>query len=174
MSLARAAANKVIMDAAKKSQDPTNSLKEVAQELGLSREILSAARIVLDFGTAEELEAIAKGKGSISTIGLEVRKRITPEQRELFIKRSHMSSESDADLWARFKPTIDVLATMPNVKDMIRVVTSNGGRSGYIRSNLEIASNWLKEFMDEWNNSQRGKSAKDTTDAGVGGPTTGS
>lgn len=173
MSSAKAASNKVVMDAAKKSQDPNTSLKDVATELGLSREILSSARIVLDFGTPEELESIAKGLSGITTTGINIRKRITPEQRAAFIKRGHISSPSDAELWARFKPTIDTLAAMPNVSDMVRIVTSNGGRANYIQSNLEIASNWLKEFMNEWNEYQRVKSPKSTSDTGDGNSTVG-
>lgn len=171
----------LIFAAAKKSLEERLHVTDVANEIGVNNGIISDARLLTLFATEAQIQTVLNREEGLTILARVIRHGLTPEQRKYLRLRSgeltaktRERRKSDAQLWQQFYSSIKELSALPDVLDMIRVVKASNKRKEGLAANLETASNWLKEFMDEWNNSQRGKSAKDPTDTGTGGATTGS
>lgn len=164
-----------ILEASKRSVENKLPIMEVAKELGVSRSAITHGRIILEFGTPDEIEAVRSGKMGVKPVTEIIRKRLSEDEKNRLRQRNgpwtakrRENNASDAEVWAMFSPTIRQLASLPDVKDMLRVVRSNRVREDTLKDYLETASDWLKEFMDEWNKYQRGKPTENSSDPGDG------
>lgn len=155
-------------------QTPKKPLTQIAEEAGLTRSIVNQARVVVLYGTKEEIELLSTGTSGLKSIYKKVKAHLTEEQKAelggrrfagLRSEKFMTLSDQDAALWGAFGPTLKSLTTLPSPKDMLGVVLRNRGREGSVKAFLTIATEWLMEFEHEWASHQRGKPKKDTSDA---------
>lgn len=152
---------------------------DLAKEIGVSRSLITQSRIINEYGTEEEKLQALSGEIGLRTLGDQIKKRMTPEDREKLKKRSGTITSkfreviiTDVDLWAKFNPVLHNLTSMPRVEDMIAVITRNNQRVKAVEPLIDSAANWMEEFYHAWTTRRRkpGGSATDSggSDADVG------
>lgn len=150
----------------------TRSLIDLGKAYGVAPASLSAARLIFEHGTPEEISKCRSGEWGVRDIAREIRKRLPPEIRaELqgrngkFTQLRRELLQTDSLVWAKLGPAITVLAEMPSPKDAVVIAKSSGKRKELTLRHLNTALEWLMEFEYEWSKLQLGKPSKDNTDA---------
>ena len=163
-----------VMSAVQKTIGTTKvPLTQVAEEAGLSRGSVNKARVIILYGTEDEIAQFKSGAYGLSDIYRRVKKHMTEEQIKEVLDRRFAGirsekfmtvSEQDTALWGDLRPALKSLTSLPSPKEMVGVVLRNRGREGTVNELLETATAWLMEFEHEWVSHQR-QSKKDTSDA---------
>lgn len=150
----------------------------LARQMNLDRSAVSFARLILQFGTAEEMVAVQSGKLGIRVVADKVRSRMTPEQRiswqtqtPVFTDERRQDHKDDGALWQKLRPAIMGLIELPAPKDMVAVVKRNNIRETNVNQNLATAFKWMEEFVNEWNRSNGGSITSESDDNPGGGST---
>ena len=139
-----------------------------AAQFGVSRSSVTQGRTVLEFGTPQDIADVRNGKIGVRTLADRIRKNLPPETKEELRKRvgktltaNHLVAlATDKLLWAKLGPALRTLSELPHPKELISVVKGNNGRKKIINMYLRNATNWIEEFTNEWERSQ--KSPSDT------------
>lgn len=165
---------KKAFEVAQRSLDDHIPVELLAEETGINKGSISLTRLLIMHGSADEIKRVKSGEIGLTTVGLALRARLPPETRKILRNRStpwtakrKAATRSDGELWTALYTATKQLAGLPNVKDMIRIVNGNSRRKTSM-GHAETASNWLKEFMDEWNKHQQLKSEENITNPGNG------
>lgn len=168
---------KKVLDAARLSFKVNEPASDIAKKFGVSRSSISVARLIVEFGTEEQLEIVSSGQVGFRTMGDIIRKSLPPEVRAkvqgkagVWTEARRQNQHSDSEIWQKLIGAINALKGLPKPEDVVRVVTKNGVRKITLENNLDAALNWIKDFEHEWNIFQRGKPQKDTSDTGDGSP----
>src|ERR1700688_2571886 len=83
------------IDAARKLLDnPKLAASELAQEIGVDRDTIGAARLILTYGTAQQLSDITTGLRGIMPIAAEIKAKMTPAERAEIKKRAGTFTEN--------------------------------------------------------------------------------
>lgn len=157
------------------------SITEAALQNNVSRDVVSEAKLILSYGSVEEIKAVETGASSITPIAAKIRRALPAETREAYRKR-HVNGiytedrranlHAKAILWAKLGPALRGLTELPLPSDMVKVVKGNGIREGSVNQYLNTATKWLEEFNHEWNKTSINED--DTVDAGGSNATSGS
>lgn len=166
-------------DAAKSSINGPRPLTELSAEKGISRSYASSAKIILEYGTAQNLADALANKIGLRTLATQIKAGLTDDQRKaLKAKRngpkptSHVEAlKADADLWNKFKPALVNLSQLPSPKDMLGIVKGNNERKHTVNKHIDVALKWLEDFSNEW--TKPAKLQNNTTDSGGGNPAAG-
>lgn len=174
---------KKVLDAARLSFKVNEPASDIAKKFGVSRSSISVARLIVEFGTEEQLEIVSSGQVGFRTMGDIIRKSLPPEVRAkvqgkagVWTEARRQNQHSDSEIWQKLIGAISALKGLPKPEDVVRVVTKNGVRKITLENNLDAALNWIKDFEHEWNIFQRELSEKreqpqkDTSDTGDGSP----
>lgn len=153
------------------SQDAAASL------LGVSRDTVIQAKIVLNEGTEEEIKAVDEGKASASTTAEKIRAR-NPINRQKGKSVPHTDKVAakfeqqriNAMLWGTFRDALTGLTSLPTPADVARIARYID-RTGLVDARLDQSLNWLTEFAHEWRqhhstSSASKRSTNDHADAG--------
>ena len=167
------------------------SQTQAAKLMGISRDVVKDAKVVLDEGTPEEIQLLESGKSGAKPIADNIRQRIPRDRSKDIIGRPQAKSvvaanrvstwNAHAKLYANMKEALILLSGLPRPSDMV-MIARKVERGGLIDAKLFLTIQWLKEFSNEWSkrNQTDGngeKSAVDgnnPVDAGTGDETTGS
>jgi hypothetical protein len=154
---------------------------EAAVKYGLSRTTDQAGRLVINFGSQSDIEAIKEGRIGIATIANKIRQNLSEEDRTSLRKRKnvpqknrHEALQTSMSLWAEFLPMLRGVTSLPDPKDMVALVRSNNARIKTTDSLLPAATAWLTEFSNEWNKQGESKSRNSDFDSGGSVQTSGS
>lgn len=146
---------------------------DLATEIGVSRSLITQARIVRDYGTPEEKRLAASGDTGLRTLADAIKLRLPAEEREKLRRRQGTITsdyrkviETDVDLWARLNPILHNLISLPRAEDMIAIVTRNNSREKVVDYLIDSAANWMEEFHNAWATRRHTKSGGHTPDSG--------
>jgi len=167
-------AEKDILEAARKTYtDKSKTLTEVAAQFGVSRGIITEARIIVKYGTEREIDLVAEGKVGFTTIAAEIKQRLDPETRRQLKKNAggvsttHRDTrQQQADIWSKFAPMLHGVLGLPSPEDMVTVVKANQVRTRIVNENIEIATIWMEEFANAWQKHVNSKSNGSDVNAG--------
>ena len=159
------------LEAAGQSLSHNRGVKELSEEYGISPGSIGRARVVLEYGTKEEItEARLKG---VSPVAARIRARWAPEIRK---ERKIINGSNTIDrisklnqqkeLWASFGPSLVSLAKLPCAHDMVEVAAGHRQREAAVNVHLNIALNWLKEFTNAWEIRKSEKNHHNTVNSG--------
>lgn len=170
-----------IMAAARRSLSEYGvNTEKAADDAAVARGSVGSARVILELGTPEQIEAAIKGEISLDRTARALKALLTPEQVRERKHRAYVSTwsperrtslQEQAELWAQFAPALKVLGGLPNPASMVDVVKANNGRFMIVNQLIDPVTNWMKEFNDEWAKYRR--SRENSADAGNGGEVVG-
>lgn len=130
---------------------------QLADELGVSRTIVTQARIIHEYGTDEEKRLARIGEVGLRPLANKIKERLPPEEREKLRKRQggltvehRKVIETDVDLWSRLNPVLHNLISLPRAQDMLEIVTRNTSREKVVDHLIDSAANWMEEFYNAW------------------------
>ncbi len=140
-----------------------------AKTLGSSRSAATYARLILEFGSDQDIDDARTGKTGLRTLADKIRPTLTAEIRKELKKRTggkfsegHLHNlKTEKDLWVKLKVVLENLSELPHPKEMIPVVKSNNMRARAIRLHLHNATKWIEDFNNEWKRSE-----EDTSNTG--------
>ncbi len=169
------------IEAARRSLKENRTATELADELKVSRSSVTLARLILEYGTAAELDAASNGDIGLRTLGDTIRERLPPDDRERLKHKTSVYTDArrenikaQAELWAKLNSALKNLSNLPQPIDVIGVVKSNAMRENAVNAQIDIVAKWMEEFANEWTRYQQAKSEGHTSDPGNGNPTAGS
>ena len=155
--------------------DKTTTLIEEADKLKISRGSTTHAKMVLEFGTEEEITQVREGFIGLKRQRDIIMKRLSPEQRKeiktrngAFSETTRRSRHSGAELWARLSPMLKGVTLLPGPDDMVKIVKASHSREKSVDQYLSAASQWIKEFENAWRSYKNSKPSNHNTDAGNG------
>lgn len=142
-------------------KDPDMNTTAIAKKFGVSRSAITTAKLILEFGTADEINAAEGAKVGLRTMADTIRDRLTPEQRHEYQARRYVAPvwtperrgnhSDEASFWAKFGPALKTFTEMPNQADLIEnVIKRNSMRVNAVDKYLETAAKWMEEFLNEW------------------------
>lgn len=160
--------------------DPTLTTTEVSEKTNVTRHSILSARVLLEYGTQAELDAVVAGKLGLSVVYDTIKERLSPEVREAIKKRHGRNSikarekySGEASIWANLGPALRALSEMPNVQDVLPML-AHTGRVRTVNKHLEAASQWMEEFNRAWNGQQtRSAVSENSANAGNGNAVSG-
>lgn len=150
---------------------------EAAKVMGINRDTVVSARIVLTHGTPEEIRMADSGDVALNALVAQIRPRLPPLPRghhygENFYrpktKTAGQNAERlarrklNADLWSKLRDALDGLTSLPLPGDTVKAVRGGGGTVvKKVDEKLQRAIQWLTEFSDAWNRQNEAKQAQD-------------
>lgn len=136
---------------------PVVSRKEAQEMMNVSKGTLARARIVLNEGTPEDIEAIEKGEGAVSTIADRIRdvaprapSKSKPQKKETSDRRA--AKQMRGQLWRTLRDALVNLSSLPKPPDMLPIVSEHD-RGGLVDHRLSTSLQWLKDFSDAYTES---------------------
>jgi hypothetical protein len=155
--------------------DKSTTLVEEADKRGVSRGSATHAKMILEFGTEEEITQAKEGFIGLKHLRDDIMKRLPPEQiKEIrarngaFSETARRSRHSGAELWARLSPMLKGVTLLPDPDDMVKIVKASHSREKSVNQYLNAASLWIKEFENAWRTYKNSKPNNHSSDAGDG------
>lgn len=149
------AARKAAIAAARLMLSGNKSQEQAAEATGSKRASVSNGMLILNHGTAEEIEGVESGTLSLDRTADKIRERTTPQERaakrraptqtEALVK----SREFDAEIWGGLRNALDAIAGLPSPKDTAVIVRKNAMRIEHVNRKLLVALEWITEFSNE-------------------------
>lgn len=173
MALVKKERSALIFEIAEKSLEAGQSAKELSREQNQSRSSVTEARLILMFGTEEQIRLAREGEISLYKMSHLVRERMPFELRVQHRHKALVGSYTqtrreinlaDAATWARLGPSVTALTELPSPKEMVAFVRAKRQRKLVIEKHLERATLWLMEFEHEWKQFH-GRTTQGTDDA---------
>jgi hypothetical protein len=160
------AASQKALEAAELSLKGEGHVTALAKRLNVGRATTTQARIILEFGSEQDIADARSGAKGLRPLADEIRKTFSEETKEKLRKRTggalspnHKSLlRTDQALWAKLGAALRNLSELPKPKELIHVVRHNGTRILTVRQRLLNAANWIEEFNNEWKRSEEGTS----------------
>lgn len=138
-------------------RDETLSLEDIGKKHNVTRRAVGEARILLKFGTAEELSNIQSGEIGLQRTADAIIKRLTPEQHKEMRARANIMSakrlqrvEDDVKTWKSVSTAIKAIADLPAPADVVASIKRSHGRTNTINDQIFNASKWMEDFVSEW------------------------
>lgn len=160
------------------SGETTKTILELAEDNEIGAKGISDARILLHFGTEEEIAIVDQGHIGLANLTSSIKERVGKEKllefKQTLAKVSERKRANDriaVELWEKMGPMFKGITDMPAPKDVVRYVAASGQRAKTVNAQIETVSNWIKEFAYEWQFYQLGKHQEGNTDAGNGSGT---
>jgi hypothetical protein len=131
------------------------SISDIAEEVGSNRHSVGIALLILEFGTAEEINGVESGTRRLDATYDEVRERTTDEERKAKRRAPTQTAELvqsrsiDAEVWGKLRDALDNITGMPSAKDTAVIVRKNVMRIEHVNRKLLVALSWIQEFSDE-------------------------
>ncbi len=152
--------------------DKALTITDAAKAANLARGTVAHARMILEFGTPEEIALADSGNSGLKTVRDAVRAHMTPEQRaELRSRigvhtptRSEMT-RAEAVLWRKFAPMLQNVTELPSPADLVKIVPRGARRDVTVNKYLDTAIQYLEDFRREWSAYQRSKTSGSNSDA---------
>lgn len=151
----------------------------LARQMNIDRSSVTVARLIVTFGTTEEINAAEHAKVGLRVMADKIRARMSPEQRSgwqnqapVFSDERREASKDDGTLWHKLRPAIVGLTELPTPKDMVALIKRNHLREATTRQNLASAFKWMEEFVNEWNTANDGSRSKESDHNPGGGSET--
>lgn len=168
------------INAAKEVIDKKITAQEVSDKSGVSRAAITMARIILEYGSAQDMLNLTSGSIGLKSLADTVKARLTPEQRLIIKKRQGAHSEkhrenmkSDAEMWAKLQPILNNFSSFPKPEDVLRIVRAHRKRRETVAQHIESAANWMEAFYNGWLSTRTKPDNSDThTGNGDGAPGT--
>lgn len=159
-NMSRKEAAIAIMAAARLAVTTKINVTDAALQYGLSRHVVSAARLILEHGSPEDIKGVEESKIGFLATARKVRDLLPPdlvEARKLKYQNGGDMSlkmreelHAKATLWAKLGPAVRSLTELPLPSDMVSVVRASNKREESINLYLATAAKWLEEFTHEW------------------------
>jgi hypothetical protein len=160
------------LDAALLTINQNITVEDAARMHIVSRGAVKYARMILMYGSVDDVKAIESGAG-LTPVAEKIRTKMTPEELALLKKRSGVITDkrrenlqTDTILWGKFSPMLRGLTELPSPVDMLKVITTSGRREETVSKHLSIAIDWLQEFNNAWAEFQRNKRQHNDSNAG--------
>ena len=146
------------------SRDTRISISQAAELLNISKATVAEARTVLEHATPDEIQAVEAGEVAASTVGRQIRAKVSADTRAK--KQNQSLSQSgknperiqkqqlNAEIWARLSDAIHGLTNLPAPADVATLVSGNVNRRRVVDDRLARSLQWLKDFSDAWNAEQ--------------------
>jgi hypothetical protein len=143
--------------AAQESLEKKIPATELSKKNHTSRSTVTQARLILQFGTQEEIDAVRSGRIGARPVANAIRQRLAPEVREQF-KNNHgiftdtrrEVHKTEAQLWQGFGPHMKAFTELPHPSEMVRIALRNSERKKYVNNHLQAAIKYMEEFSNEW------------------------
>jgi hypothetical protein len=147
------------VEAARIAIDEGLTIRTAVERFGGRRNSVGDARLILQYGTDNDLKDLVQGNVALEKVARRVRDSLPDNERELEVRKrkgvmpiEHLQSlKTDAMLWRKLSDTLQNLNSFPAPVDLIEVVHRNGLRAGTVNRYLNAASKWLEDFNNEWN-----------------------
>ena len=141
--------------ARKVMDDPSISLRDIADDHGVDRHGISYALLVLRHGTPEEIAAAEQGLVPLRETRDAIFKRVPAA--ELMTKRKPAAlgrniknaRELDSEVWQKLREGLLAINSLPIPKDTAAIVRRNPQRIELVNRQLLAAVTWIKEFEYE-------------------------
>lgn len=159
-------ASQKALEAAELSFKTKEHVTAIAKRLGVGRATTTQARIILEFGTEQEIIDARSGEKGLRPLADEIRKRFTETTKEDLRKRTggalsqhHLTLlQTDQALWSKLGEALRNLSGLPKPEELIRVVRHNNTRRREVKKHLLNAATWMEEFTNEWKRSEEDSS----------------
>lgn len=132
-------------------------IPQAAAMLGVNKDTVSNAKIVLSEGSEEEIKAVEEGKAAVSTTADNIRKR-TPKieaKKNLSDKGKNVeriqNARIKAEIWGHIRDALVHLTSLPQVQDAVRAARASD-KNGLVDKRLARSIKYLREFENAWNN----------------------
>jgi hypothetical protein len=129
--------------------------REAARLHQSSRHSISAAMLIIQCGTREEIDGVEGGSMSMGSTYDAILARTTPDERRIGRKPAAQSAkraatlEFDALVWGKVRDALDAITGLPSPKDTAAITRKNAMRVEHVNRKLLVAQQWLTEFFDE-------------------------
>lgn len=127
---------------------------EAAKQCGVNLVTVWNVRIILQFGSPEQIASMRAGQATIRSMVKEVRKLVPKKSRThntpAIPKNILARNDLDAQMWTSLGDAIKNLTSLPRPADVVAMVRRNGQRKELVQSKLLDALNWITEFSDAW------------------------
>jgi ParB-like chromosome segregation protein Spo0J len=120
---------------------------EAAKMVGVSEPTVRRAKRVLKEATPEEIEAVRDGKTAVNTVVRNIQERVGKKRVEQGNKKALRG-----ELWAKLRDSLDNLAALPRVADVLTIARDYDARhrTSAINGRIQPAIEWLEEFRNAW------------------------
>ena len=136
------------------------SQDQAASILGVSRDTVTNAKLILAEGTADEIEAVEQGKRGVRAVSDEIRSRNPHDRRQAKAGQPQIrtvksdnrfkAQQVNAKLWQELRSALISIGHLPKASDMA-IIARNVSRGDIVEENLAHAIEWLTEFHTAWN-----------------------
>lgn len=147
----------------RQGEKPGLSLEDAAAMMQVGKRTVEDAKVVMERGTEREKAVVREGVASASSVakeirsgkpaierGMERKKKGVPKSRLASPERPPASkSARERELVTRVQVSVLNLFAMPPAAEMVATVRGAKGMT-VIEDRLPGATNWLKDFHDEW------------------------
>lgn len=151
--------------------DKTLTITDAAHRAQLARGTVAHARMILEFGTPEEIALVESGQFGLKRVRDMVRAHMTPEQRAELRSRIGVhtptrseTTRAEAVLWRKFAPMLQNVNELPSPADLVKIVPRMARRDVTVNNYLDAAIKYLEDFKREWDAYQRSKASGSNPD----------
>lgn len=164
---------RAVMNAARSSLKEGVPAQKAADDADVSRSSVTAARLILEFGSEDDIASVEFGKVGFRTLALKIHDTLTEEMRASLKRRAGLWTmdrreklSGEAELWARFSPALRHLTELPKPADIVSVVKSNVMREAVVDQHISAALSWLTEFSNGWTKYKQNRNSSVDTRTG--------
>lgn len=135
------------------------SQEQAAQLLGVSRDTIVNAKLILAEGTPEEIQSVELGKRGVRGLSDEIRRRDPrdrqkdkagqPAKSTVNTVNQYKTQQVNAKLWQELRGALLSIGNLPRASDMAAIARSVS-RGDVVDENLDHAIAWLTEFQISW------------------------
>lgn len=133
------------------------SIEKAAKLMGVNKDTVSDAKLIIAHGTPDEIRAMKEGRGAVTTLAKQIRANVSTERRVTKSVAGRDSQKRNAKIWNDLREAVTLLSAMPRAVDVVRIARPYENRTNVIDARLFQSLQWLKDFSHEW--SKRGQAA---------------
>jgi ParB-like chromosome segregation protein Spo0J len=130
------------------------SQADTAKILNVHRTTVVDAKMLLEKGTPEQIQAVRSGKAAVSTFANQARANRTDAEkakRQTTNKEAHAERmQMESQLYTATRDALNALSGLPHPAEVVRIIRQKRQLEKVIEGKLPQALKWLQEFANAW------------------------